>query len=278
MEEGDEEEGQVDAAVADDRAGEGDHDPDDEHPREGKEDAKPAKGAQDGVFCEPAEVAAVLEVMNEGENDDPPDEEELDGKEEVERPAARSGERFEESVLPGDGQDAEQACPGSVQGRQGQAGMALQEEKFVLVTGNACGQVLEGGGEEEADGRDNGEENQGSAEPGSFPEEPAVNGGEEEEGDGGADPDDEQKANNTINHSLPGESVVQEAMYIMDQETDEHIQDRFAVDTGCPEQNGGKEENGEGRQGVVGKPVAEGAKEGDGAQENGEGEEQGIGV
>ena len=98
VEEGGQEEGQVNAAVADDGAGEGDHDPDDEHTAEGEDEAKPAKGGEDGVLREAAEVAAVQEVMDEGEANDAPDREEFDGEQPIKGAATGSRKRFKETV------------------------------------------------------------------------------------------------------------------------------------------------------------------------------------
>jgi hypothetical protein len=216
--------------------------------------------------------------MDEGEPDEGPDEDKLDRKDEVDRAAAGSGEGFEESVPEGCGYDMDHASPGGVEGRQGETGMAFEGEELVLVAGDGFGETLEGRGEKDADGGDCAEEEQGAADGWLFHHHPHIDRGQEEDGDGAADPDDEQEAEYTINNSFPGESASQQAVYIINQEADEHVEHAFAVDTGRPEQGGGEQEYGEGGQGIVGEAIAEHAEEGDVTEEDREGEQEGIGV
>jgi hypothetical protein len=111
VQEGAEQEGQENTAVPDDGPGEGDHHADDEHAGEGEEEAKPGEGGEDVVLGEAVEIATVAVIIDEGEADDPPDEDQLQRKDEIDGAATRSGEGFEEAVLQGGGEDANDATP-----------------------------------------------------------------------------------------------------------------------------------------------------------------------
>ena len=59
MQEGGQEEEQVDAAVADDGPCKGHHYPYNKHPGEGKQEAKKAKRGKDGLFCQDGRFSVV---------------------------------------------------------------------------------------------------------------------------------------------------------------------------------------------------------------------------
>ena len=88
VQEGAKQEGEENAAVADDGPGEGDHHADDEHSQEGEEETEPAEGGEDMVLVETVEVTAVPVTMDEGEPDEDPDEDQFEREDEIDGAAA----------------------------------------------------------------------------------------------------------------------------------------------------------------------------------------------
>jgi len=143
-----EEEGQIDAAVTDDGAGEGDEEANEEHAGEGEDKAENGKGERGGRRMGagrdsrgPGVGRMSADGLNERKEDDDPGDQQLDGKSEIDGLSPGAGERFEEAVECRGGEGPKEAGPGAFEGGKGESGMALQIVEFFLPAGEGLRDV-----------------------------------------------------------------------------------------------------------------------------------------
>ena len=133
MDKGQQEEGQVKAPVADDSPGEGDDIADEEETgNRKKEAAKEEAGGGRGTGGEARRVGS--QQGDQTIENDQPDQEQFDGKNEINGLTARSRQRLKKPIEQGGRQDMEEAAGGWFQYRQIDPGVPVKYLEFHLLT------------------------------------------------------------------------------------------------------------------------------------------------